>query len=380
MARSPTGIRSRHGRACRSHDGGACSCHPSYEAFVYSVRDGRKIRRTFRNLAEAKSWRADGDQTVRKGGLRTPSRLTLREAAEKWLEQAERGESFALPTPLQAECPAWLPGRVRALVFPGSRRRASRRRAAATSSRSSIDSSATASPARRCAMCSCPARPSAAATGDRYSPIRPMASTYRAGRRASVVASPIEAAALWRPAGGNAGAVGNRRLRRPAPRRAPRAARVRTSARTRSASSAAGTTTPGRRPKSRAGMRGVAFPATLRAILDETPRADRAQRRRALFSRTPTPRSHRATSRTWPTRPGPSSTPSASRSTSAATRTQTYLDAAGISETRADRYMGHSNRRSRIASGASSKAGSPGRRSSRRLPRRRHRRPGCPAR
>jgi integrase len=90
----PTGIRTRHARSCpagRAKDA-RCRCQPSYEAFVYSVRDGRKIRRTFRNLAEAKGWRSDATSAVRKGGLRTPSRLTLREAAEAWLEQAERGE------------------------------------------------------------------------------------------------------------------------------------------------------------------------------------------------------------------------------------------------------------------------------------------------
>jgi len=55
------GIRTRHGRSCRSRDGGRCNCAPSYEAWVYSKRDNRKIRKTFHNLAEAKTWRADGE-------------------------------------------------------------------------------------------------------------------------------------------------------------------------------------------------------------------------------------------------------------------------------------------------------------------------------
>ena len=64
----------------------------SWEAWVYDRRTKQKIRRTLPTQAEAKSWRVDATSAVRKGGLRTPSRLTLREAAEAWLEQAERGE------------------------------------------------------------------------------------------------------------------------------------------------------------------------------------------------------------------------------------------------------------------------------------------------
>jgi integrase len=55
------------------------------------IKDGSKIRRTFHNLAEAKGWRADATSAVRKGTLRSPSRLTLRDAAEAWLKGAEEG-------------------------------------------------------------------------------------------------------------------------------------------------------------------------------------------------------------------------------------------------------------------------------------------------
>src|SRR5256885_11011777 len=92
MARS-TGIRTRHARSCpaaRVKDA-RCRCQPSYEAFVYSVRDGRKIRRTFSNLSEARSWRHDAASAVRKGTLNAPTRQTLNEAAEAWLEGAKRG-------------------------------------------------------------------------------------------------------------------------------------------------------------------------------------------------------------------------------------------------------------------------------------------------
>jgi integrase len=85
------GIRTRHGRSCRSKGGGRCNCTPSYEAWVYSKREGKKIRKTFANLSEAKTWRADAEGAVRKRTLRVPSKVTLAEAAEEWLRGAKAG-------------------------------------------------------------------------------------------------------------------------------------------------------------------------------------------------------------------------------------------------------------------------------------------------
>jgi integrase len=86
-ARQPTGIRRRHGRGC---DGaGKCDC--SWEASVYSKRDGRKIRKTFATLTEAKAWRHDAVGEVRRGKLKAPTRETLREAWETWNDGAKSG-------------------------------------------------------------------------------------------------------------------------------------------------------------------------------------------------------------------------------------------------------------------------------------------------
>jgi integrase len=85
------GITTRHSRACRKRDGKRCNCSPSYEAWVYSKRDGEKIRKTFHNFAEAKSWRADAEGGIRKRTLRAPSKITLAEAAEEFLEGAKAG-------------------------------------------------------------------------------------------------------------------------------------------------------------------------------------------------------------------------------------------------------------------------------------------------
>jgi len=87
------GIRVRHARTCPALDDAAasCRCKPAYEAWVFSTRDGKKLCKTFRNLSEAKGWRVDAGSAVRKGTLRSPSRITLREAASEWLIGAEDG-------------------------------------------------------------------------------------------------------------------------------------------------------------------------------------------------------------------------------------------------------------------------------------------------
>jgi integrase len=85
------GIRIRHSRRCRSRAGERCNCRPSFEASVYSRRDGAKIRRTFATEGEAKAWRHDAVGEVRRGKLKAPTRVTLREGWEAWSEGAKSG-------------------------------------------------------------------------------------------------------------------------------------------------------------------------------------------------------------------------------------------------------------------------------------------------
>jgi integrase len=88
------GIRVRHSRSCRSRDGARCSCTPSAEAWVYSRRDDKKIRKTFSGrgaLSAAKGWRADALTALNRGRLRAPTQTTLAEAAAEWLEGAKSG-------------------------------------------------------------------------------------------------------------------------------------------------------------------------------------------------------------------------------------------------------------------------------------------------
>jgi integrase len=86
------GIVKRHSTDCARERGRSCNCRAGYEAWVYSPRDRRKIRRTFSSYSEARSWRADAKRQIDQGSLRAPSQLTLRQAADGWLAGAEAGE------------------------------------------------------------------------------------------------------------------------------------------------------------------------------------------------------------------------------------------------------------------------------------------------
>jgi integrase len=86
------GIVKRHSGKCPAKTGGRCRCHAGYEAFVYSPRDGKKVRKTFRRQAEAKSWRAEAKRALDHGVLRAPTKRTLAQAAALWLDGAERGD------------------------------------------------------------------------------------------------------------------------------------------------------------------------------------------------------------------------------------------------------------------------------------------------
>jgi hypothetical protein len=86
-----TGIRQRHGRGCSRK--GRCTC--PYEAFVYSKREGKKIRKTFPTHDAAKSWRADAQRAANRGQLRSSTAITVREAAQALIDGMSDG---SIPT------------------------------------------------------------------------------------------------------------------------------------------------------------------------------------------------------------------------------------------------------------------------------------------
>ncbi len=85
-----TGITIRHQSRCPLRES-ACSCHPAFQAQVWSPKDRKVIRKTFRTLSAAKAWRQDASVAVRKRTLRAPSATTLRGAWEAWLSAAQQG-------------------------------------------------------------------------------------------------------------------------------------------------------------------------------------------------------------------------------------------------------------------------------------------------
>lgn len=92
--RLPTGIVERHSRECGSRADARCDCAPALEAWVYDARSKRKIRRTFTGtgaLAAAKGWRVDNSHAIRKGVLKAPSKVTLRDSWESWQAGALEG-------------------------------------------------------------------------------------------------------------------------------------------------------------------------------------------------------------------------------------------------------------------------------------------------
>lgn len=82
-----TGITKLHSKSCPAKQGARCRCGAGYEASVYLAREQKKIRKTFRREAEAKSWRSEGLLAAKKGALRPISRdtRTVAVALEKYV-------------------------------------------------------------------------------------------------------------------------------------------------------------------------------------------------------------------------------------------------------------------------------------------------------
>ena len=88
-----TGIVIRHSRGCvtQADRDAKCSCKPSFRAEVFDKRSGKKLRKTFRNQDEAKGWRHDTASGLRKGTINAPTKTTLREAWDAFLDGARQG-------------------------------------------------------------------------------------------------------------------------------------------------------------------------------------------------------------------------------------------------------------------------------------------------
>ncbi|MFL5953851.1 MAG: tyrosine-type recombinase/integrase [Gaiellaceae bacterium] len=58
---------------------------------MFSVHDGKKIRKSFATEAAARQWRADATSAVRRGAMRSPSPTTVRDAFEAFVAGARTG-------------------------------------------------------------------------------------------------------------------------------------------------------------------------------------------------------------------------------------------------------------------------------------------------
>ena len=85
------GVQACHSRACATARGRKCNCKPTHQAWVHDPRSGKRIYHRCATRAEARAWRQDALVGLRKGTVRAPSRTTLPEAAEAWLEGARDG-------------------------------------------------------------------------------------------------------------------------------------------------------------------------------------------------------------------------------------------------------------------------------------------------
>ena len=80
-----------HDRKCPARHGKRCACSPGYRAEAHGAVDGKRVRRTFRTMIEARAWRAEAQVALRQGTMSAATALTLREAAGAWVTGAQNG-------------------------------------------------------------------------------------------------------------------------------------------------------------------------------------------------------------------------------------------------------------------------------------------------
>ena len=85
------GIDVRHRTTCASYTGGKCNCKPAYQASVWSAREQKRLRKTFPTLAAARAWRAEAQTAIRRGTMRTPIAVTVRDAGVELVEGMRSG-------------------------------------------------------------------------------------------------------------------------------------------------------------------------------------------------------------------------------------------------------------------------------------------------
>jgi integrase len=93
-SRRVTGIEPRHARSCKAKGWDKediCGCSPTFQASVYIARDDKLVRKTFPTIAAAKGWRADSAHAVKRGSMSAPNRRTISDTADALIEGMKDG-------------------------------------------------------------------------------------------------------------------------------------------------------------------------------------------------------------------------------------------------------------------------------------------------
>lgn len=88
--KAPGKVDVRHRGTCAIANGGTrCSCEPSYRARAWDPVEGKRIAKQFHTAAAAEEWLKRTEAAIQRGVLRAERPVTFREAAEKWLADAD---------------------------------------------------------------------------------------------------------------------------------------------------------------------------------------------------------------------------------------------------------------------------------------------------
>jgi integrase len=93
-SRRTPGIEPRHARSCAAKgwdETSVCTCSPTFQAAVYVARDGKLVRKTFPTISAAKSWRADSAHAVKRGTMGAPTKQTIGAGLDAMLEGMKSG-------------------------------------------------------------------------------------------------------------------------------------------------------------------------------------------------------------------------------------------------------------------------------------------------
>src|SRR3954447_4768863 len=89
LAKDP-GIYKLHARSCT---GPPCKCPERFQATVFVAREGKVMKKHFDGIRAARDWRRDMGAAAAHGTVQTPTKVTVREAADRLLAGMRDGST-----------------------------------------------------------------------------------------------------------------------------------------------------------------------------------------------------------------------------------------------------------------------------------------------